>query len=72
MLGTEEGAALLAEAERTFGPGTVPAAPPLASPPAEPEPAPGDHLPLVLATLVGALAAASLAGAVAFTLRRRH
>lgn len=72
VLGTEEGTALLAEAERPFGPGTVPAAPPLASPPAEPKSAPDDRLPLVLATLVGALAAASIAGAVAVGLRRRH
>ena len=70
--GTAEGAALMAEAERAFGPGTLPAPPPLASPPDEPSPAEGsDSPPLLLAVLVGALAAAALAGAATFALRRR-
>jgi hypothetical protein len=70
-LGTEEGAALVAEAQRTFGPGTVPEAPPLASPPLEQVPTPAEPFPVVLAMLVGVLAAALAAGAIAFGLRRR-
>jgi len=71
-LGTAEGAALLAEAEQTFGPGMAPATPSLASPPGEPEPVQGEHLPLVLAMLAGGLAAALLGGAVVLALRRRR
>lgn len=70
-LGTPEGAALVAEAEQAFGPGTVPEPLPLASPPAGEEPAPGEPFPVAVAVLVGFLAATLAAGAVALVLRRR-
>lgn len=71
QLGTPEGAALVAEAQRTFGSGSVPEPLPLASPPVEQEPEPGEPFPIVLAVLAGVLAAALMAGLVAFGLRRR-
>jgi hypothetical protein len=71
-LGMPEGAALVAQAEQAFGPGMVPEVPPLASPPVEQEPEPGEPFPIVLAVLAGVLATVLVAGAVAFGLQRRR